>query len=202
MGFCLRASLPDVTSAAMIMLMIMCIFAVLAVDVFSGVYSGEASDSDKCKHDTGEYGTCLAECTENETVGITPRGHCWGYEYYGTFGKAFYTLFQITTGESWSEAGIRPALIFFKTKGPVLKLVLMLLVFAYVIVTSWIMLNVVVTVLLDKFEKFSGGEPDAEKEPKNLREVFDQMKKSVDNDMDTLSKTIDKLVEELNKKNH
>ncbi|CAK0879264.1 unnamed protein product [Prorocentrum cordatum] len=199
--FCLSASLPDVGSAAMIMVMIMCIFAVLAVDIFSGVYSGEASDSDKCTYDSGDYGICLAQCTENESVGITPRGHCWGYEYYGTFGKAFYTLFQITTGESWSEAGIRPALMFFRGDGVVIKLVLMLLVFMYVIVTSWIMLNVVVTVLLDKFSSFdSASTSDAPKPPKDLRDAFDQMKASVDKDMDTLQATIEGLVEELNKK--
>jgi len=200
--FCLTASLPDVGSAAMILVMIMCIFSVLAVDVFSGVYSNEASDSDKCNYDSGEYGVCLAKCNELAAVGITPRGHCWGYEYYGTFSKAFYTLFQITTGESWSEAGIRPALMFFKPSGVCIKFVLMLLVFVYVIVTSWIMLNVVVTVLLDKFSSFDGGQSGAPKPPKDLREAFDQVKMSVDSDMGTLKATIDDLVDELNKKKH
>lgn len=200
---CLGASLPDVGSAAMIMVMIMCIFSVLAVDIFSGVYSREASNDDKHRYDYGDYSIYLANCTEEHAVGVTPRGYCWGFEYYGTFGKAIYTLFQITTGESWSEAGIRPALMYFREEnfGVVTKLSLMFLVFCYVIVTSWIMLNVVVTVLLDKFSSFESQSEEA-KEPKDLRDVFDQMKKTVDNDMGTLEKTIEGLVEELNKKKH
>jgi len=27
-----------------------------------------------------------------------------GYEYFGNFGKALFTMFQVLTGESWSEA--------------------------------------------------------------------------------------------------
>ena len=35
---------------------------------------------------------------------MTPRGYHYGQEYYGTFGRSLYTLFQVLTGESWSEA--------------------------------------------------------------------------------------------------
>ena len=36
---------------------------------------------------------------------------CYGFEYYGTFTRAWFTLFQALTGESWSEAIARPVLM-------------------------------------------------------------------------------------------
>ncbi|KAH8068401.1 low voltage-gated calcium channel [Aureococcus anophagefferens] len=40
----------------------------------------------------------------------TPRGNEWGHEYFGTFGKSLFTLFQVLTGDSWAEAIGRPLL--------------------------------------------------------------------------------------------
>ena len=40
----------------------------------------------------------------------TPRGLCFSEEYYGNFFRAWYTLFQVLTGESWSEVAARPIL--------------------------------------------------------------------------------------------
>ena len=34
----------------------------------------------------------------------------YGQEYWGNFMKSLYTLFQVLTGESWSEAVARPIL--------------------------------------------------------------------------------------------
>mmetsp|Transcript_3931 Transcript_3931/g.10375 ORF Transcript_3931/g.10375 Transcript_3931/m.10375 type:complete len:188 (-) Transcript_3931:93-656(-) len=167
----------------------MSIFSVLAVDILGDVYSREAT----CE---GDGGVCLAQCEEEAAVGITPRGHCFGFEYYGTFAKAWYTLFQITTGESWSEAAIRPALFFFQEHGFGVagKVMIMVLVFLYVVVTSWIMLNVVVTVLLDKFTSFDSDPGASQNEPKDTRMVFDEMKVSVRDDLADLQETIEAIV--------
>ena len=32
----------------------------------------------------------------------------YGWEYFGTFNRALFTLFQVLTGDSWSEAVARP----------------------------------------------------------------------------------------------
>ena len=42
------------------------------------------------------------------TPSLTLRGLSYGDEYYGTFFRSLYTLFQVLTGESWSEMVARP----------------------------------------------------------------------------------------------
>lgn len=37
----------------------------------------------------------------------SPRGLSFGEEYFGTFTKALYTLFQLLLGDSWSEVVTR-----------------------------------------------------------------------------------------------
>lgn len=49
--------------------------------------------------------------TAHVYVGPTSRGHAYSDEYWGTWARALYTLFQVWTLESWSEAVARP-LIF------------------------------------------------------------------------------------------
>ena len=39
---------------------------------------------------------------------VTGRGQCFGTEYFGTFFRSWYTLFQVLTTESWAEAIGRP----------------------------------------------------------------------------------------------
>ena len=57
----------------------------------------------------GEYTTWEDnEVAVTGNTAITARGHTIGWEYYGTFLRALYTLFQVFTGESWSEAVARP----------------------------------------------------------------------------------------------
>ena len=82
----------------------MCIYGILGVEFF-GSYAEE-----KCRDgDTSNLGD--ADCwtnMNNKTISqTTARGINYGSEYYGTFFRALYTLFQVLTGESWSEAGSR-----------------------------------------------------------------------------------------------
>lgn len=35
---------------------------------------------------------------------VTARGQCFGTEYFGTFFRSWYSLFQVLTTESWAEA--------------------------------------------------------------------------------------------------
>ena len=122
-------ALPGIFNAGAVMFVVMCIYAILGVDMFS---------------EFGKDGTYLT--VENTTVPlVTNRGMTYGEEYYGNFGRSLFTLFQVMTGESWSEVVARPAVfgsgieyrsIFFYT--------------TYVLICSIILVNVAVAVLLEK----------------------------------------------------
>ena len=86
--------------------------------------------------------------TSTQTVSSeSARGMYNGYEYYGTFARAMYTLFQVMTGESWSEAIARP-LVFGLFDN---ALVVSLFYVSFIILTQLVLTNVVVAVLLDNF---------------------------------------------------
>merc|ERR1740123_1409172 len=82
-------SLPGMFNAFVIMLLVVMIYAVLAVDLYSDYY-------------------VMVNPSDPDNQDVTARGEKYSEEYYGTFFKALYTLFQILTGESWSEMGVRP----------------------------------------------------------------------------------------------
>jgi len=123
----IRHAIPGVLNAFIILALVMAIYSVLAVDVFRLAYEGS---------------------TEDTPNAYSSRGELYGQEYYGTFFKALYTLFQILTGESWSEAGVRPLLWEPGASG--VKCVGTAIFFmSFVFINSIILLNVVVAVLLD-----------------------------------------------------
>merc|ERR1719217_462961 len=76
---------------------------------------------------------------------MTSRGYHYGQEYFGTL---LYTLFQVLTGESWSEAVVRPLLFGHDAS---LSWAVGLFFTLYILVTQVVLQNVVVAVLLDKF---------------------------------------------------
>lgn len=161
-------AVPGVANAFLIMVIIMCIYAILAVEFFAD-FGADSTYTTFQDHErrgvdavwaTDENGIVW----ENATVSaITARGFTWGEEYYGNFGRALYTLFQVLTGESWSEAVARPTMfgqsaaltgIFYVT---------------FIIIMQIVMLNVVVAVLLEKMVDDSPppGEEDNEVERKS-----------------------------------
>merc|ERR1719235_1228949 len=79
-------------NAFLIQLIFIAIFAMIAVDRF---------------REYGEGGSFTNEGGQTIEL-MTSRGQEYGWEYFGDFGKAMYTLFQVMTGESWSEAVARP----------------------------------------------------------------------------------------------
>ena len=113
-------SIPGVINAFVVMLIFMSIYAILAVDLFrdfgnDGDYdtwqryspadmkfcgedpiSGEVLDCG-CGADNAECATPGKPTFENVTSvsSMTPRGFFIGQEYYGTFSRALYTLFQV-----------------------------------------------------------------------------------------------------------
>jgi hypothetical protein len=126
-------AVPGVLNAFLINFILICIYAVLSVDFFSEIYTD-----------------CDEEGFEGPAAMLTARGKCWGFDYYGTFSRSLYTMFQVLTGESWSEAGARPALTYYMDREEIDRVVLTYLFFySFVIINSFVLLNVVVAVLMD-----------------------------------------------------
>eukprot|EP00927_Polykrikos_kofoidii_P031248 TRINITY_DN2689_c0_g1_i4.p2 TRINITY_DN2689_c0_g1~~TRINITY_DN2689_c0_g1_i4.p2 ORF type:complete len:365 (+),score=65.38 TRINITY_DN2689_c0_g1_i4:36-1130(+) len=123
----LERALPGVLNAFVIMLLVVCIYAVLAVDLFGKLHSD-----------------CMA-MPANPTA-VTARGLCYGEDYYGNFFRSLYTLFQVLTGESWSEAAVRPVLHMSTGFDVFVHSVFFI---TFVIINGMVLLNVVVAVLLD-----------------------------------------------------
>jgi hypothetical protein len=99
---------------------------------------------------------------------MTARGYTNGYEYYGTFSRALFTLFQVMTGESWSEAIARPLIFGWNSS----SIVAATFFVSFIILTQIVLMNVVVAVLLDKFA--SGPEEEIE-EKVDLAELVSRM---------------------------
>jgi len=123
-------AVPGVANAFLILAIVMSIYAILAVEFYLEL-------GDDCKQPDGDKRW------------ETTRGFCLGQEYFGTFTKSIYTFFQVLTGESWSEAVARPA-IWFYYDDPIRAVGSGLFFVSYVLISSFVLTNVVVAVLLDK----------------------------------------------------
>jgi len=163
-------AIPGVLNAFLVMLIFMTIYAVLAVDLFRDF--GQSSEYETFQTygvADGQYGELCgvgaADCISgikldgkftNSTMvtAMTPRGFYHGQEYYGDFFRALFTLFQVLTGESWSEAIVRPLLFGWS---PMNAVTVAIFFTSYILLTQVVLQNVVVAVLLDKFVE----DPDA-----------------------------------------
>mmetsp|Transcript_17628 Transcript_17628/g.21119 ORF Transcript_17628/g.21119 Transcript_17628/m.21119 type:complete len:447 (-) Transcript_17628:623-1963(-) len=157
-------SITPVFYAFVVMFIFFCIYAILAVELFRDFGSGGYYYTTPLNETDPNY--------EEPIPSITPRGYVHGLEYYGTFMRALYTLFQVMTGESWSEAVARPLLFglyqnnaftvgFFFT--------------SFIILMQMVMINVVVAVLLENFVTDS---PEDEEEEEALEmEYIEDMKR-------------------------
>mmetsp|Transcript_58474 Transcript_58474/g.112846 ORF Transcript_58474/g.112846 Transcript_58474/m.112846 type:complete len:350 (+) Transcript_58474:396-1445(+) len=157
----IELAIPGVMNAFVIMLIVVCIYAVLAVDLYS------------------KYYTMVEPDTPGKT---TARGEIFGEEYYGSFSRALYTLFQILTGESWAEMCVRP--IFKESPNVGDNIVSAVFFISFVLICSVVLLNVVVAVLLDGMS--TAGDVQAEElEAANSKEEL--AKGDVDNGIDDLA---------------
>ena len=126
----LVSAVPGLINAAFVMIIFMCIYAIVAVDIFA---------------DFAEDGSFTNY--NNETVPLaTARGLTYGGEYFGNFGRALYTLFQVLTGESWSEAVARPVVM----SAGVPSYVGTIYYVSFIIICGIVLVNVAVAVLLEK----------------------------------------------------
>ena len=129
-------AIPGVFNAFVILFIFFCIYAILAVELF---------------REFGDNGTYIVKDLDGVTHyadSITTRGYTNGIEYYGTYTRAMFTLFQVMTGESWSEAVARPLLFGLYQDS---TLTVGLFYVSFVILTQMVLINVVVAVLLDNF---------------------------------------------------
>jgi len=125
-------AIPGVSNAFLIMFIVMSIYAVLGTGFFRII------------------GGCGDEFVwDKDDVFSTNRELCFGDEYFGNFFKSLYTLFQVLTGDSWSEAVVRP--ILMNAQHAVYENIGSALFFtSFVISNAFILINIVVAVLLDK----------------------------------------------------
>jgi len=148
----LANAVPGVVNAFVIMLIVMAIYAIIAVDYFRD-FGGNYKDP--------HYQTILGNPVEGETLhnvtSITARGFVIGDEYYGTFSRALYSLFQTLTGESWSEALARPLVFGYSPKNAAFVSFFFV---SFLLIMQIVLVNVVVAVLLEKFVTDDADEED------------------------------------------
>lgn len=79
-------------------------------------------------------------------------------DYFGDLGKSFFTLFQVMTGESWSEAVARPIMQIYPYAW--------IYFISYMIIVSFIVLNMVIGVIVDSISEIKAQK--LEKEHNNV----------------------------------
>jgi len=163
-----------VANAFVIQLIFLCIYAVLSVEFFSFI---------GCDSDSISYGFAKTTRTGGPSGSLSlAGGECWGEEYYGTFFRALYTMFQVLTGESWSEAGARPAIAYYAGKDDVLyTMITYFFFYSFILVNQMTLLNVVVAVLMDGMASES---PPEDEDPmadvlKRVEEQLNQLTRDV-----------------------
>lgn len=111
------------------MLIVMSIYAILGVDMF-GTFGRDGSFVN----------------VDGESIPLqTSRGLNFGEEYYGSYSRSLFTLFQVMTGESWSEAVARPVIY-----GKGLEYRSTVFYVSFFLICAIVLINVVVAVLLEK----------------------------------------------------
>ena len=163
----ISTAVPGVASAFLVMLLMISIYAMVAVEFFSTFGTAPpqevAASGSSLLAPPSAPGTPVASLADeasytcaysNINGGVvdaeSARGLCFGAEYFGTFTRAWFTLFQVLTGESWSEVIARPVLFGWKDYDPLSSFLSALFFVSFVLINTFILFNVFVAVLLDK----------------------------------------------------
>jgi hypothetical protein len=148
-------------NALLIMLLVIAIYALLAVEFWGQVgrdgYMNYEVTIPTEKITETEPGM---EWTYHKTYYVTSRGGEYGNEYFGNFFRSLYTLFQVLTGESWSEAIARPLIEQNDTSAFGTGFFFV----SFIVINQIVLVNVVVAVLL---EKMVDDEPEITEEEQN-----------------------------------
>jgi len=135
----LANAIPGVMNAFLIQAIVVCIFAIIAVDRFAD-YGGSEDGS------RSEGGFMINEGDRRVAL-MTARETTYGFNYFGTFGKSLFTIFQCVTEESWVEAVARPLL---NSNSPTTSTGAAVFFVLNNLLNAVILMNVVVAVLLEK----------------------------------------------------
>eukprot|EP00933_Yihiella_yeosuensis_P071155 TRINITY_DN79355_c0_g1_i1.p1 TRINITY_DN79355_c0_g1~~TRINITY_DN79355_c0_g1_i1.p1 ORF type:complete len:403 (+),score=82.66 TRINITY_DN79355_c0_g1_i1:102-1310(+) len=155
----LTKAVPGVLNACLILLIVMSIYAVLGVDFFQDYGEG------------GKFTNMNGVVVEYKTA----RDMDYGWEYFGNFGKSLFTMFQVLTGESWSEAVARPLML----RPNAMEAVAIAFYFtSYQIIVGIVLINVVVAVLLEKMVDEEPIAVDSDEEYEDEEEEEDGDKKN------------------------
>jgi hypothetical protein len=129
----LRCALPGVFNAFVIMAIVMAIYAVLGVNFFKDIYLKD----------------CLVEHGTPAPL-FTGRAMCYGEDYYGRFASSIYTLFQVLTGESWSEAVARPTLHYYQEAGSWSSTTGAAFFYvSFILLNAVVLMNIIIALLID-----------------------------------------------------
>jgi len=175
----LLSAIPGVFNAFVLMLIFTMIYAILAVEYFAEVGQGcvgrieglPGQGPDTLCFGPNEYNKYLTFNDDGSTQSIptdTARGFTFGKEYFGSFFRALFTLFQVMTGDSWAEVVARPLLFGLSQPDSSLHLNALFVgsyYVSFILLTQIVLTNVVVAVLLDKFVEETpkdGGEHEEE----------------------------------------
>mmetsp|Transcript_4580 Transcript_4580/g.10724 ORF Transcript_4580/g.10724 Transcript_4580/m.10724 type:complete len:436 (+) Transcript_4580:69-1376(+) len=127
----LSRAIPGVANAFLILLLVMSIYAILGVEFFGSFANGG--------NFTNEF---------DEVVPIlTARDLPFGDENFGNFHRSLFTMFQVLTGESWSEVVTRPML---HTTDVTQAMGVSAFFVSFNLVNGLVLINVVIAVLLEK----------------------------------------------------
>jgi len=189
----LLRSIPGVMNALLVLTIFMFIYSIIAVDLYRD-FGSEGSYQTMIAYGPAgadaQWGagliyqaippSTLSRFELNQTIHfLTPRGFAYGMEYFGTFSRSLYTLFQVLTGESWCEAVVRPLIFGYDPRNAFIS---GLFFTSFVLINGVVLQNVVVTVLLDKFldDPDAKAERAAAEEQRNRLEILLDALKSVD----------------------
>ena len=157
----LLSAVPGVSNAFLILFIFFCIYSILAVELFrdfgaNGTYTvNDLGDACRQTMVVNENVADISrinrdgECSHINDA-YTPRGYTAGIEYYGTYSRAMFSMFQVMTGDSWAEgAGTGRPLTFGLYQKSTFTVGMFFV--SFVILTNMVLTQVVVAVLLDKF---------------------------------------------------
>ena len=166
----LGKAIPGVANAFLIMLIVMCIYAILGVEFFK--YEGTRCiqhmiDAGVPAEDIPRMGSkydydddCLITGHGDDNMPYPDYTGTFGKIYFGNFMRSLYTLFQVLTGDSWSEAIGRPLMELEPWSAAYF--------ISFILVNAVVLINVVVAVLLEKMVDEPDPEPEDEDGPEEL----------------------------------
>mmetsp|Transcript_8572 Transcript_8572/g.9615 ORF Transcript_8572/g.9615 Transcript_8572/m.9615 type:complete len:231 (-) Transcript_8572:59-751(-) len=127
----LISSIPGVSNGFVVLLLVMSIYSILGQEFFMAHGANYTFTND----------------LNQEVELVTARGLEYGYDYWGNFGLALYTMFQVFTQESWAEGIARP---LFNSNDMSQQFGVAFFFVSYMLCVGVALMNVVVAVLLEK----------------------------------------------------